>query len=73
MMQQYGSLVARQDRTSHKVTALECHVEQLKKQLDDANDYKKQQWTQFGPRWEAMEALIKKLANQPDDPPRIPE
>jgi hypothetical protein len=61
------------DNALKKVASQQNEIDHLRKKLDEAHDYNREQWNQFAAKWASMEKLLERLDNNRGQPPRRQE
>jgi hypothetical protein len=67
---QFSTVNAKLDNALKKVASQQNEIDHLRKKLDEAHDYNREQWNQFAAKWASMEKLFERLDNNREQPPR---
>jgi hypothetical protein len=70
---QFGTVNAKLDNALKKVANQQNEINHLRKNLDEAHEYNREQWSQFAAKWESMEKLLGCLDSNKEQPPRRQE
>jgi hypothetical protein len=70
---QFGTVNAKLDNALKKVASQQNEISHLRKKLDEAHDYNREQWNQFVAKLASMEKLLEHLDNNGEQSPRRQE
>jgi peptidoglycan hydrolase CwlO-like protein len=55
---QFGTVNAKLDNAPKKVAKQQNEIDHLRKKLDEAHEYNREQWSEFAAKWESMESCL---------------
>jgi hypothetical protein len=58
VVSQFGTVNAKLDNALKKVANQQHEIDHLRKKLDEAHEYNREQWSQFAAKWESMKSCL---------------
>jgi chromosome segregation ATPase len=68
---QFSTVNAKLDNALKKVTSQQIEIYHLRKKLDEAHNYNREQWNQLTAKWASLEKLLEHLDDNSEQTWRI--